>query len=97
VADGRIYEPKGRRAGDFIAVFGNLVAAPRDAGSHAIEFSAELTRPDGTTASVAEALLDFPVGDEAASEGPFVLLFRGSAEQVPAGTRIVSRTEALVL
>jgi hypothetical protein len=92
VADGRIYEPTGRSAGEFIAVFGDLVVGPPCADSGAIDFPAELVRPDGTTTYVAGARLDCPVGDEAMSEGPFILLFRGIADEVPAGTRIVSRT-----
>jgi hypothetical protein len=93
VTDGRLYEPSGRRSGEFIVVFGTLVtgpAAPSDGGSSVVEFSAELTRPDGTWVIVTDAHVDYPVADEAPEEGPFVLLRRARVSDVPAGTLIVS-------
>jgi hypothetical protein len=94
VTDGRTYEPTGRHAGEFIVVFGTLVTgptAPPFGASLAVEFSAELTRPDGTRIVVDDAHVDYPVADESPEEGPFVLLRGARAGDVPAGTLIVSR------
>ncbi len=94
VTDGRIYEPTGRRSGEFIVVFGALIsgpAAPEFGASLVVEFSAELARPDGTRVLIDDARVDFPVADEAPGEGPFVLLRGARAGDVPAGTLIVAR------
>jgi hypothetical protein len=93
VTDGRIYEPTGRRSGEFIVVFGTLVSgpsAPPFGGSPVVEFSAELTRPDGTRVLVDDAHVDYPIADESPKEGPFVLLHGVRAADVPVGTSIVS-------
>jgi len=94
VTDGRIYEPTGRRSGEFIVVFGTLVTgptAPPFGASLIVEFSADLTRPDGTRIVVDDAHVDYPIADESPGEGPFVLLRGARAGDVPAGTVIVSR------
>ncbi|MGW5194411.1 hypothetical protein ACWEOO_34505 [Kribbella sp. NPDC004138] len=94
VTDGRVYEPTGPRAGEFIVVFGALVtgpAAPPFGASWVVEFSAELTKPDGTRVLVDAAHVDYPVGDESPEEGPFVFLRGAHAGDVPVGTLIVSR------
>jgi hypothetical protein len=93
VTDGRTYEPTGRRSGEFVIVFGTLVSgpsAPPFGGSGVVEFSAELTRPDGTRVLVDDAHVDYPVADESPEEGPFVLLRGVRAADVPVGTSIVS-------
>jgi hypothetical protein len=93
VSDGRVYEPPpGRSFGEFICVFGALINGPAAPpfGVSVVEFSAELTRPDGTRVLVDDAHVDYPLPDEA-GEGPFVLLRGARAADVPAGTRIVSR------
>jgi hypothetical protein len=94
VTDGRIYEPTGRRSGEFVVVFGTMVtgpAAPSFGASLVVAFSAALKRPDGTTVLVDDAHVDYPVTDEAPEEGPFVLLRGARAGDVPAGTLIASR------
>jgi hypothetical protein len=55
-----------------------------------VEFSAELTTPDGTKVLVDGAHVDYPVADESPGEGPFVLLPGVRAADVPVGTSIVS-------
>jgi hypothetical protein len=74
-------------------VFGTLVTGPAAPafGSLVVEFSAELTRRDGTVVLVDNAHVDYPVADEAPEEGPFVLLRCARAGDVAAGTLIVSR------
>ncbi len=94
MTDGRIYEPTGQRSGEFIVVFGTLItgpAAPSLGASLVVEFSAELTKPDGARVLVDDAHVDYPVADEAPEDGPFVLLRGARAGDVPAGTLIVSR------
>jgi hypothetical protein len=94
VTDGRTHEPTGQRSGEFIVVFGTLVtgpAAPLSRSSLVVEFSGELTRPDGTRLLVDDAHVDYPVADESPDEGPFVLLRGVRSGDVPAGTVIVSR------
>lgn len=93
MTDGRTYEPTGRHSGEFIVVLGTLVSGPSapPSGSLVVEFSAELTRPDGTSFLVDDAHVDYPVADESPAEGPFVLLRGVRAVDVPVGTSIVSR------
>jgi hypothetical protein len=93
VTDGRTYEPTGRRSGEFVIVFGTLVrgpSAPPFGASWVVEFSAELTRPDGARVLVDAAHVDYPVAGESPEEGPFVLLRGVRAADVPLGTSIVS-------
>jgi hypothetical protein len=93
LTDGRIHEPTGRHAGEFIFVFGKLITDPTALPPAAlvVPFSGELVRPDGTRVLADDAHVDYPVADEALDEGPFVLLRGLHAAEVPAGTLIVSR------
>lgn len=93
VTDGRIYEPSGEREGQFIIVFGALVAGPSSpaSGTLVTPFLAEVRRPGNSEPALYQGQLDFPVADEP-GEGPCVLLYGALPEELPAGCRITSRS-----
>lgn len=90
LTDGRAYEPRGRHDGEFIAVFGDLLAGPPFRAGLVVEFHAYLTRPDGQV-DRALARLDYPSDPDLVHETEFmVLLFSRGREEVPSGTLISS-------
>ncbi|NUU19073.1 hypothetical protein HP550_17635 [Cellulomonas humilata] len=90
LTDGRMYEPVGRRAGDFIAVFGELQSGPHRRPGAVHMFHARCLRPDGDEV-IAEANLDHPADPELIDETEFmVLLFALERGDVPPGTLITS-------
>jgi hypothetical protein len=96
LADGRIYEPRGRRTGEFIALFGELRSGPRFRTGLVTPFDARLVRPDGEV-DYARAQLDHPADLDLVEETEFmVLLFGLSRADVPCGT-VISSVNAVVL
>jgi hypothetical protein len=90
LTDGRIYEPKGGRADDFIAAFGELLSGPRFRTGLVIRFDAKLGRPDGEV-SYAQAQIDYPADPDLVHETEFmVVLFGLSRADVQPGTVISS-------
>lgn len=95
VTDGRFYVPSGRTEGEFIVVFGSLVSGPKGPapGTFITPFIADVMRANHGDSTVFEARLDFPLEDEPEPrEGPSVLLYGASLEEVPAGSRVTSRS-----
>jgi hypothetical protein len=96
LTDGRIYEPSSRRAGEFIALFGELRSGPRFRTGLVTSFDARLVRPDGA-ADHARAQLDYPADPDLVEEAEFmVLLFGLSRADVPCGT-LISSVNAVAL
>jgi hypothetical protein len=91
LTDGRVYESQGRLEGEFIAVFGELVAGPPFQPSLVIEFPAKLVRPDGSTLYLHRAKVDYPADPDLVEETEYmVLLYEADRSEVPAGTTIAS-------
>ncbi|WP_454857662.1 hypothetical protein [Promicromonospora soli] len=96
LTDERIYEPTGRRVGEFIAVFGELRSGPRFRTGLVIRFDARLVRPDGEV-DYARAQLDYPADSDLVEETEFmVLLFGLSRADVQPGT-LISSVNAVAL
>lgn len=94
--DGRIYEPRGRRTGEFIAVFGELRSGPRFRTGLVIPFDAKLVGSDGEV-DHARAQLDYPEDADLVEETEFmVLLFGLSRADVQPGT-LISSVNAVAL
>lgn len=90
LTDGRFYEPVGRRAGDFIVVFGVLQSGPRWRPFAVHAFHARCLRPDGDEL-IAEANLNHPSDPDLVDETEFMLfLFALERADVPPGTLITS-------
>jgi hypothetical protein len=89
LADGRRDEHD-TRAGEFVAVFGDLLAGPPFRVGLVIEFTAKLFCPDGSTL-YAQAQLDYPADPDLVHETEYMVVLWGIApSEVPAGTLITS-------
>jgi hypothetical protein len=96
LTDGRIYGSRGRRAGELIALFGELGSGPRFRTGLVTPFDVRLVRPDGE-ADYARAQLDYPADPDLVEETEFmVLLFGLSRTDVPCGT-LISSVNAVAL
>jgi hypothetical protein len=89
LADGRAYEHD-TRAGEFVAVFGDLLVGPPFKVGLVIQFTAKLFRPERSTLH-AQAQLDYPADPNLVHETEYMVLLYGIARsEVPAGTLITS-------
>jgi hypothetical protein len=89
VADGRAHEHD-TRAGEFVAVLGDLLAGPPFRVGLVVQFTAKLFRPDGSTL-YAQAQLDYPADPALLHETEYMVVLYGIARsEVPAGTLITS-------
>ena len=89
LADGRA-DKHDTRAGEFVAVFGDLLAGPPFRVGLVIQFTAKLFRPEGSTL-YAQAQLDYPADPDLVHETEYMVLLYGIARSdVPAGTLITS-------
>lgn len=89
LADGRAGEHDSR-AGEFVAVFCDLLAGPPFRVGLVIPFAAKLYHPDGSTL-YARAQLDYPADPDLVHETEYMVVLYGIARsEVPAGTLITS-------